>query len=214
MFGWFDQGWYAFSYRVLSGLFNHFIPSKLISQISADFPPRSAQKMQNSLQILSGSAYGTKSYWIFCEVWTLSTSWHSLSPTKHFIQAAWIFPLCPSGSPRLWSPRKPRSNIPAMLTAYTHSRTTHVSVYSTMQTIGWGLQKWLSVCEQVSERFGFIVETRGLTCCKMVACVSKHVFFFTVLSMFTGFVSKSRKNSLFLWCVACWTQQKYNDNTV
>lgn len=114
----------------------------------------------------------------------------------------------------LWSPRKPRSNIPAMLTAYTHSRTTHVSVYSTMQTIGWGLQKWLSVCEQVSERFGFIVETRGLTCCKMVACVSKHVFFFTVLSMFTGFVSKSRKNSLFLWCVACWTQQKYNDNTV
>lgn len=49
----------------------------------------------------------------------------------------------------LWSPQKPRSNIPAMLTAYTRSRTTHVHLF-TLQCrptvgIGWGWQKWLSV---------------------------------------------------------------------
>lgn len=169
--------------------------------------------MHNSLQILSGFAYGTKSYWIFCEVWTLSTSWHSLSPTKHFIQAAWIFPLCPSG--HVLSLISPKTTLKYSCNAHC-IHTCICLLYNADQQLALDeAYKNGCVCEHVSERFGFVVETRGLTCCKIVGCVSEHVFFFLLCLQYVyWFCFKVKKNSLYLQCVACWTQQKYNENTV
>lgn len=105
----------------------------------------------------------------------------------------------------LWSPRKPRSNIPTMLTAYTHA-----SVYSTMQTNSW---HWIRLTKMVKcvwtcfRKIWFRCWNTGAHLLQnLMACVSKFFFFF--------FTSKSRKHSLFLWCIACWTQQKCNEIAV
>lgn len=88
--------------------------------------------MQKHLQIVSGPI------WIFCEVWTLPTSRHSLSPTEHFIPAAWIFPLCPSG--HVLSLISSKTTLKYSCNAYrirTFTHNTCASVYSTMQTGSW-----------------------------------------------------------------------------
>lgn len=100
----------------------------------------------------------------------------------------------------LWSPQKPHSNIPAMLTAYAHSHTTHVHLFTLQCRPAVGMDESYKMvkCEHVSERFGFIVETQGLTCCKMIACVSKDVFFFFTLEYVYWFCYKIEKK--IAWC--------------
>ncbi len=130
---------YAFSssYWVFSGLFKHFILSKFITQISADFPSTSAQTNAKTSSDCVWTCLWDKIR-IFCEVWTLPTSRHSLSPTEHFIPAAWIFPLCPSG--HVLSLISSTTTLKYSCNAYrirTFTHNTCESVYSTMQTGSW-----------------------------------------------------------------------------
>ncbi len=78
-----------------------------------------------------------------------------------------------------------------MPTAYAHSHTTHVNLFTLQCRPAVGMDEFYKMVkrEHVSERFGFTVETQGLTCYKMIACVSKDVCFL-LLSMFNDSAAK------------------------
>lgn len=177
---------YAFSYWVFSGLFKHFILSKFITQISADFPSRSAQKMQKHLQIVSGPAYETKSeYFVKYEhIPTLTV------PHRAFYSGRMNIPFMP-----LWTCSdllKNHTQIFLQCLPHTHIHTQHMCIcllYNADRQLGlMSLTKWSSV-NMFQKDLVSLLKHRGSLVAKW-SHVYPEMFFFLLLSMCTGSAEK------------------------
>lgn len=220
MFGWFDQGWYAFSYRVLSGLFNHFIPSLLNSfhrflQIS---PQDQHRKCKTVSRLCLGllMRQNLTEYFVKYELYPHPDT--RCPPPSILFRPHEYSLYAPSG--HVLSLISPKTTLKYSCNAHcihTFTHNTCASVYPTMQTNSWhwmSLTKLVKCVNMFQKDLVSLLKHGGSLVAKWWHVYPSMFFLNSVLSMFTGFASKSRINSLFLRCTACWTQQKYIENTV